>query len=279
MIKIGSCTVLYNPDISVISNLETYVRNVDISVIVDNSDYKNNVVQNLKNDKRFIYIDMNGNKGIAAALNRGIEYLYNQGIEFALTMDQDSQFPSQFYQNIVQLVDRNKQSYSVIGLNFNHKVDTSNENIVESYYWITSGNFVNIADFIKVGKFNENLFIDYVDFEYGYKLYRNNLKLCYFEGYSLCHKIGNPIEIHFFNKQFYAMNHSPIRYYYRYRNSFYLYKIDKSFFGREYCREIFINIPKMIIFERNRKKKIKMICKGIRDAKDGKLGAYTEETL
>lgn len=274
MIKIGSCTVLYNPDIHVINNLETYVRNVDISVIVDNSDDKNVVVQNLKNDKRFIYIDMNGNKGIAAALNRGIEYLYNQGIEFALTMDQDSQFPSQFYQNIVRIVDRNKQTYSVIGLNFNHKVDTSNANVIEAHYWLTSGNFVNIADFINVGKFNENLFIDYVDIEYGYKLYRHNLRLCYLEGYSLRHKIGNPIEIHLFNKKFYAMNHSPIRYYYRYRNSFYLYKMDKKFFRREYWRELFINIPKMIFFEHDRKNKFKMICKGIRDAKKGKLGVY-----
>ncbi|MFR3431563.1 MAG: glycosyltransferase [Holdemanella porci] len=36
---------------------------------------KNEILkQSLKNDPNFIYIDMDGNKGIAAALNKGIEH-------------------------------------------------------------------------------------------------------------------------------------------------------------------------------------------------------------
>ena len=52
-------------------------------------------------------------------------------------------------------------------------------------------------------------------------------------GYRILHTIGNPIEIQFLGKTFYALNHSPIRYYYRYRNSYYLYHyVDKKFFKK-----------------------------------------------
>lgn len=41
MVKIGSCTVIYNPNEEVISNIERYCNHVDVAVVVDNSDKKN----------------------------------------------------------------------------------------------------------------------------------------------------------------------------------------------------------------------------------------------
>ena len=82
MFTVGSCTVLYNPNESVLTNLNSYSNCVDVSVVVDNSDTKNEISQSLKNDSNFIYIDMDGNKGIAAALNKGIEYLDSKNIDF-----------------------------------------------------------------------------------------------------------------------------------------------------------------------------------------------------
>lgn len=274
MFTVGSCTVLYNPNESVLTNLNSYSNCVDVSVVVDNSDIKNEISQSLKNDPNFIYIDMDGNKGIAAALNKGIEYLDSKNIDFALTMDQDSLFPTKYYPNILKLVDKYKEEYSVIGLNFNQENGGSNERI-EAPYWITSGNFVNISDFMSVGEFMSELFIDYVDFELGYKFKKNGFKICYLKDFSLKHTIGNPIEIHFFGKTYHAMNHSPIRYYYRYRNAYYLYHfVDRQFFKKEYYKEMIVNTLKMLIYEKNRKVKFSMIRKGIQDAKCKKIGKF-----
>lgn len=110
---------------------------------------------------------MHGNQGIAAAINAGIAYLDLKNIEIALTMDQDSVFPTDKYSEIICLIEKYMDTYSLIGLNVN-VVDKSQE-IVEVPYWITSGNFVKISDFNRVGKMNEDLFIDYVDFELGYR--------------------------------------------------------------------------------------------------------------
>ena len=274
MFTVGSCTVLYNPNESVLTNLNSYSNCVDVSVVVDNSDTKNEISQSLKNDPNFIYIDMDGNKGIAAALNKGIEYLNSKNIDFALTMDQDSLFPTKYYPNILKLVNKYKTDYSVIGLNFNQDNGGLDE-IIEVPYWITSGNFVNISDFMSVGGFMNELFIDYVDFELGYKFKKNGFKICYLKDFSLKHTIGNPIEIHLFGKTYYAMNHSPIRYYYRYRNAYYLYHfVDRQFYKKEYYKEMIVNTLKMLIYEKNQKVKFSMIRKGIQDAKCKKMGKF-----
>lgn len=274
MLKIGSCTVLFNPDRDVISNIETYKDLMDVCVVVDNSDNKNEVSKYFEEDSSYIYIDMHGNQGIAAALNAGIEYLHSVNMEMALTMDQDSLFPTSDYSSIYQLIEKYKDEYSLIGLDVN-KVDPSKE-IVLVPYWITSGNFVNISDFYMVGKMNEALFIDYVDFDLGYRFKQAHLKIGYLSGYCITHTIGNPIPIHILNKTFYALNHSPIRYYYRYRNAYYLYHyVDKEFFKKEYCREMFGSLIKMFIFEKKRNEKIKMIKKGLSDAKKKRLGKFT----
>ena len=273
MLKIGSCTVLFNPDRDVISNVETYKDLVDVCVVVDNSEKKNEVSKYFEEDSSYIYIDMHGNQGIAAALNAGIEYLHSVNMDMALTMDQDSLFPTSDYSSIYQLIEKYKDEYSLIGLDVN-KVDSSQE-IVLVPYWITSGNFVNISDFYLAGKMNESLFIDYVDFDLGYRFKKAHLKIGYLSGYCITHTIGNPIPIHILNKTFYALNHSPIRYYYRYRNAYYLYHyVDKEFFKKEYRREMFGSLIKMFIFEKKRNEKIKMIKKGLSDAKKKCLGKF-----
>lgn len=271
MLKIGSCTVLFNPDRDVISNVETYKDLVDVCVVVDNSENKNEVSKYFEEDSSCIYIDMYGNQGIAAAINAGIEHLRSKNMDIALTMDQDSQFPTSDYLAIYQLIEKYKDEYSLIGLDIN-RVNQSQE-IVSVPYWITSGNFVNISDFYLAGKMNESLFIDYVDFDLGYRFKQANLKIGYLSGYRITHTIGNPIPIQVLNKTFYALNHSPIRYYYRYRNAYYLYHyVDKEFFKKEYRREMFGGLIKMLIFEKKRNEKIKMIKKGLLDAKQKRLG-------
>lgn len=273
MLKIGSCTVLFNPDRDVISNVETYKDLMDVCVVVDNSENKNEVSKYFEEDSSYIYIDMHGNQGIAAALNAGIEYLHSVNMDMALTMDQDSLFPTSDYSSIYQLIEKYQDEYSLIGLDVN-KVDPSKE-IVSVPYWITSGNFVNISDFYLAGKMNESLFIDYVDFDLGYRFKKAHLKIGYLSGYCITHTIGNPIPIHVLNKTFYALNHSPIRYYYRYRNAYYLYHyVDREFFKKEYRREMFGSLIKMFIFEKKRNEKIKMIKKGLSDAKKKRLGKF-----
>lgn len=275
MLRVGSCTVLYNPKEDVIANIASYAGDVDIAVVIDNSDKKNDVCALLQSSKNLHYIDLGGNQGIAKALNVGIDYLYSQGCELALTMDQDSVFPQKHYSQILKLVGDAIFRYSIIGLNLNKPIDEQDNSISDVSNIITSGNFVKISDFYKVGKFNEELFIDYVDMDFCERLLKQHCgQLGCLNGYSLKHTIGNPIWVNIFGRRIGTMNHSPIRYYYRYRNMFYLSRRDWNYYKPLFKIEVFRNIPKMLLFEKHRIAKLKMIFKGKHDARKCKLGKY-----
>lgn len=274
--RIGAVVVLYNPGEDVRDNIETYLPFVDRLVAADNSTGPNETVASIGSEEKVDVIDMGGNMGIAAALNAGCERLAGLGYDIALTMDQDSKFPLAQAPEIAAEVERLIDDYAIVGLNFN-ATSHGEEEITVPRYWLTSGNFLSLAAFERVGGFNEDLFIDYVDIEFDHRLSEAGMKLCYLNGYSLEHKIGNPIPIRLFGRTFYAMNEPPIRCYYRYRNSRYLYGTDKDFYRDKYRSEILVNIPKVLLFEPDKKRKMQMIRRGLRDGARGILGPFKEE--
>ncbi len=50
------------------------------------------MVEKIKTLSNIKYYSMQGNKGIAAALNKGVHMAYKDGFDYLLTMDQDSKF-------------------------------------------------------------------------------------------------------------------------------------------------------------------------------------------
>ena len=85
--------------------------------------------------------------------------------------------------------------------------------------------------------------------------------------------MGNPSDAYLFGRHVTLPNHSPLRYYYRFRNNFVLYREDKRFF-RGIRRADRHQVIKILLFENNKTEKLRMICRGIRDAKAGKLGKF-----
>ena len=261
--KLGICVVLYEHDFKSIKKIKEVSNRI---VAVDNG--LNNVHSSVN------YISMNGNKGIAAALNTGLTYLKNQGCDVALTLDDDSLFPVEDKDSILKLIDEKIEEYGVLGLNFNVTTEIKTDEIEEVPYWLTSGNFVNLKAWESVNGYREELFVDYVDFDFCTRLRKADFKVGYLKDYSISHSIGNPLEFKIFGRTFHAMNHAPVRDYYRFRNARYLAHEDFKSFGRAYLRELFWELPKLLLIERNRKEKIKMIVHGIKDAKKGKLGKF-----
>lgn len=272
--KIGGCVVLYNPDIDVLENISTYIDIVEELIVVDNSSKKAMFLERLEEKSKIKYVFMNGNKGIASALDTGIRILHNDGFDVALTMDQDSKFPYEEGDDILAIINEKIENYGILGLNFNTFIDKKTTGVIDVKTLITSGNFVKISDYLDVNGFNTELFIDYVDFDFNNRLLVAGKKIGLLHDYSLIHKIGNPIEINLFGKRFYAMNHSPVRYYYRYRNSLYLYFRDKKFYRKLFLKEIFVSIPKMLLYEPQKLEKLLMVFRGLKDGFNGRLGSY-----
>ena len=98
-----------------------------------------------------------------------------------------------------------------------------------------------------------------------------------FRSIGIKHRLGNPVHKKFLGiYPCTALNHSPVRSYYRYRNNYLLYHEDKKFYKeiRKADRKQFL---KILLLEDNKREKIRMIRLGIKHAKQGKLGKLVLE--
>ena len=87
--NIQGVVVLYNPDYTILDNIKSYLDGIEKLYIVDNSETKNHELINkiVSISAKCIYIDNNGNQGIAHALNVGAQKAIEDGADWLLTMD------------------------------------------------------------------------------------------------------------------------------------------------------------------------------------------------
>lgn len=273
-LRIDTIVVLYNPEKSFIENISKYVGFSHRVYLIDNSSERTQYEQIFTHWPNVHYVFLHGNKGIATALKRGMELCIEDQAEFVLTMDQDSIFPQHLISEIKKiLMDTKNEEYGIIGLNFNRPYNPTNE-IIAVRWWLTSGNFIRVSAYKELEQgFYEDLFIDAVDSALGYSFYKAGFKVGYLSGISITHTIGNPKVYKILGKQFSTLNYGPKRYYYIFRNNYFLYfKLDKKFFRKDFLKVKYIIFLKIILFEKNKKEKLKAICFGKRDGKLGRLG-------
>ena len=275
--KFCGVVVLYNPKNDIIDNIHSYIDYLDELYVCDNSENPNKeIIKEIEKIKKTTLISMNGNQGIALALKVGLQKAIDNQFDFCLTMDQDSKFPIVNKDYLLSYFNsENIDDFGIIGLNFMEKKDLKSR-LVETNTWITSGNFINIKNYKLISGFNEKLFIDYVDFELDEQFYKIGKKVAYIEDILLDHHLGNPIIKRILFKKVRSLNHPPIRYYYRYRNIYYLYKKNKSFYRESFKIEK-RNVLKVILCENEKRIKLKMIRKGKKDARKGILGKFKED--
>jgi len=147
-------------------------------------------------------------------------------------------------------------------------------------FCITAGSLISLEAYSNVGGFNENFFIDYVDFEYCLKLKRNFFKIIKNPKAQLLHTVGELKKWNIGPVSFYSTNHSPLRLYYRTRNRFQLreiYKSDNKRFFKEDLINFFKEIGTIILAETDKIQKMKMILRGYMDFKKSRFGKFQEQ--
>ena len=283
--KISAVTVIYNPDFNVLANISTYVNSVEKLYIVDNSEVKN--IQFLNKLKEYLhieYIDIQGNKGIAHALNVGCNKAINDGYDWILTMDQDSAATPKMLENMFDYLDNvtNMDDISIIApfhSNSYHTECKSNEPYSKVLAAMTSGNLLKLTNYKEIGPFKEDLFIDYVDNDYCLRSNRMGYKIIQVNNAILKHNLGELKQHRIFWKTFFSTNHSAIRRYYAFRNRIYIIKTYKRYFP-EYCKleksRFLIDFIVVILYEKDKFQKIKMMLLGIKDALKNKYGKFND---
>ena len=287
--KIAGVVVLYNPDDNVRTNIDSYINELDILYVVDNSPEPNDNAKYYKG-KKIKYISNHGNKGIAYALNVGAKEAIKEKSEWLLTMDQDSSFKDDSLSKMIGFLKELKTNNimsSALNLKYDNlgvisalqrtrlNKDEKLKGIDYPLVVMTSGNIINLDAYKKVGGFKDWLFIDAVDFEFCLNIKKHKYDIIQYNEAELNHNLGYINEYNFLGKTVYVTNHSAIRRYYITRNRHYLYDLYNEDF-LDYCSielgRTKKELLKIILFEDNKWNKIKAIYKGYKDYKRGIKG-------
>lgn len=278
MLKVVAVTILYNPDNNICDNIISYLPYADVLIIADNSATKEIPDSLLRNDK-VVYLHDGENRGIAERLNEAAKIAKEKGYEWLLTMDQDSCFEQVQIEKYFSYVDdyAYKEQVAIFGVEFEKKQPEEKVIAEEVNYLITSGSLVNLNLFDTIGKFDEKLFIDEVDLEYCFRAITKGYKIIKLPFIFLNHNLGEKGNYRSLKnlKTTQRALHSSLRIYYMVRNFLYVQKKYPNQFlleDKERKNTLINRIKNNLLYGNTRLLTLRLIKKGFRDFKKGKMG-------
>jgi len=282
MTKIAAGIILYNPNIErLIENVNHILPQVSFLVLTDNGSNNINQVEELYvKEQRILIIKNKENLGIAVALNQVMQYCFEHDFSWVLTLDQDSVCSRNLIECYSPYEVENVAIISPIIIDQNtHDQLEGNKDFItcdsnkKQYHCIsrciTSGSLTNTKIWKILCGFDEQMFIDYVDFDYCCNVIRNDYKIIQVNNALLYHELGRAKQLEFFKKFrkiYYTYNHSPERTYYYARNVLYYLRKNRGYVNTKKEIILFFKwVVLKIIFEDYRLKKLNAIFRGIHD--------------
>lgn len=269
--------VSFNGSQKAIVTIRALVEQVGHVHVVDNGSAPESLrlLDDLSADSRISITRLADNKGVGYALNVGVDVARARGYTWLLTMDQDSIIDPLMIAAYSRAVARNPQLVCLApSMNINGaQADLPNGRVE---YAITSGNLVRVDVFEKVGPYNEEMFIDCVDFDFSLRVRQAGFEIWRIGAAILSHELG---EVHppppFFAK--WHTFHSPLRRYYIYRN--YLYMARKYFrpFPRFVVKTTVVHLLYLLtiaLYGKKRRASARFILRGVCDYFRGRFGPY-----
>ena len=267
--KIYAGIVSFNPDIKRLKeNIEAIYNQVPRVLIFDNG--SNNIMDLMKLVDKYNNVSLlksKSNTGIAAALNRLMEWGLKHDFEWMLSLDQDSVCDDDYVNKMVPYLFIEKDLGIVAPIIVDRNVGIVGHNPSSDYSHvntcITSGAFSRVDAWSKIGKYDESMFIDSVDFEYCYRMKKNGYGVIQVRDVKLLHEIGKSEKKRFLFWKINVTGHSAFRKYYIARNNVY-YPLKHHlwlYFIRGNIRNLRM-IGITVLYENNKKDKIISIFKG-----------------
>jgi len=281
MAKIAATVILYYPDQQTYTNILSYIDQVDLLYMVDNSEKSSRtLIELFLTESKVQYIHDGFNKGIAYRLNQTALLAINAGCDLLLTMDQDSSFEKEVLVTYLNCIVNNpgRKKTAMYGLQHEGNVNsilscTSHE----TSQLITSGSVVNLSIYKEIKGFDEDLFIDGVDLDYCFRSRMAGYSIIKFDHLYLLHNLGK-VSYHKSLKNFKLTArtfHSPLRIYYMVRNYLYLkskYQHDFKADMKVQRKDLVIRIKNNLLYDNKRFSLLRYIYKAVSDYKKNKMG-------
>ncbi len=289
--------VLFNPDLThfnkFIGQLEGQIDNI---ILVDNTpSYLRRYGNNEFLAENIIYVDLKDNLGIAIAHNSGIKKAIEIDSEYVIIFDQDSSIPEGFIYSLVSVdkilraegkkiaavgpsyIDIKTNTMAPViqfnGLKVNRIIPKEGELYTPADYIISSGTLIHTDIFKTIGLMMEELFIDYVDLEWGLRAKKMGYQCFVANHVVMKHSIGDrSIKVPFSNKH--VNIHSDFRKYFIIRNAFFL-----IIYSNLQVNWRIVQIPKtfmyfgfLCLFVSPRLNNVKIFFQAFKDALTKKMG-------
>lgn len=283
---ICSIIVVYNGYDCLRTTVGSIITQVGGIVLIDNNSDEEtlNLINDLVHEYSSISVIYNkDNLGIAVAFNQGVNYAKMNGFQFFLTLDQDSTSAPNMVEEMLKVYEEygNDPLASLCPRVIYDCRDGAARNEGNTMNWrtrlvaISSGHLVSINLFDCVGEYNEDLFIDSVDFDYCLRIQITKGRLIECESALLYQQLGDTLLFSILGLKYKYSMHSPIRNYYMTRNHIYIMKNYLKVFPIFCIKKqigMIIEIFKVIIFHPERRETIHFIVLGIKHGFQDYLG-------
>ena len=279
-LKVAGVVVLYNSQLTVLNNIKSYIGQIEKLFVIDNSEFTNrDLNDSLNSFPTITYISNGRNEGIAKALNIAANRAINEGYDYLLTMDDDTSIPSNMVSVMLSFVEKNPEDS--IGIIAPQSVlELVNDSYTSVFFCITSGNLLNLQAYAKCGPFLDELFIDWVDHEFCLRVIKNGFSIIQLNQMYIQHSLGTKKNTTIAGYTVNWVSHSPIRVYYKIRNTLYVLKNHAHNIPLKYhivfAKDFFKEIIKNIFLEDQRFRRAILILKAVRDFYNNKMGSYFE---
>jgi rhamnosyltransferase len=280
-----ACMVtLYNSESTVIENIKRIVDQVACVYIVDNSEIGNErLIDEISTiSKKIKYISNNGNLGIARALNVAAGAASEDGFTYLLLLDDDSQAPADLVAKLLGVYfTSTTNKIGIVAAQSDPSVPAK-EFVREVLTIITSGSLLNLQAYKSVGPFLDELFIDWVDLEYCFRLQKHGYKVLVHDAVRLTHRLGT-LQV----KRLLGLlpirwrSHNPTRLYYKFRNSQYVIRQYRRQIPLSFVRAIYYELTrdllKVIFIETDKITYLTSVWQALNDGFRGELGKLSSK--
>jgi len=283
--------VTYKPDRDdLFALLDALAGQVASTAIVDNGSGEDAVAMILGRARAGeTLLPLDRNFGIAHAQNRGIEWARKQAADYVILFDQDSVPEPDMVAKLVASAQARRAAGEIvaaIGPTFvDERLGKSSvfsrtrlasdgaapgSNLVEVDHVIASGCLMPVAALDIVGAMREDLFIDYVDIEWCLRARHHGLRSYGALDARMVHQFGSPMKV--FGIPFSA--HSPMRNYYLFRNSIWLWRQGwvPLRWKLERGGKLVLRLGFNLVFARPLGAQWRMIGRGLRHGLTGRMG-------
>lgn len=298
MTKVAAVVVGYMPEIDVLDRLLISLSSqVDVLIFVDNGGSSKVLIDAPVERQSLVYVDMKGNKGLGAALNKGFELAVNAAVDYVVTFDQDSNAEPELIAKLstamahAKLKDPRCIAVSPAffdrrdGKKINFPFYRSVNDVIRSVFCsddehglvsvdilITSGMYVSTQAWIEGYRYDEGLFVDFTDSEWCFRVRRQGYTLYGCLNIEMGHALSDAPPVKLFGLSF--LRYSPVRRYFFFRSTVAVCRMSHTpvCWKKRLLLALVLRFFANILIDKDKIKSMKMMLRGALHGWQNKLG-------